>query len=154
MNALVGLRSARPPGDMTRRVGAAGAAALALLASVVAQAQDKTATPRAVATSIAEPIHVDGILDEPAWSRAVPIGPLVQSDPKQGAPASEETEVRVLFDASTLYLGIACRDRDSKAIVATQLARDANLEVDDRVLVVLDPFFDHLNGLVFAVTPA
>jgi Domain of unknown function (DUF5916) len=137
MNALVG-----------------GTAALALLVAAVAQAQEKTATPRAVATSIAEPIRVDGSLDEPAWSRAVPIGPLVQSDPKQGAPATEETEVRVLFDASTLYLGIACRDRDPKAIVATQLARDANLEVDDRVVVVLDPFFDHRNGFFFAVNPA
>src|SRR5260221_360375 len=105
-----------PPGMKTL---VAGAAALALLASVVAQAQDKTATPRAVATSIAEPIHVDGVLDEPAWSRAVPIGPLVQSDPRQGAPASEDTEVRVLFDATTLYLGIAGRDRDAKAIVPT-----------------------------------
>jgi len=137
MNALVG-----------------GTATLALLMSAVAQAQDKTATPRAVATSIAEPIRVDGILDEPAWSRAVPIGPLIQSDPKQGAPATEDTEVRVLFDASTLYLGIACRDREPKAIVATQLARDANLEVDDRVVVVLDPFFDHRNGFFFAVNPA
>jgi hypothetical protein len=62
--------------------------------------------------------------------------------------------VRVLLDAGTLYGGIACRDRDPKAIVATHLARDANLEVDDRVVVVLDPFFDHRNGFFFAVNPA
>lgn len=139
---------------MTLRRTAMGTAAVGLLVAVTVNAQDETATPRAVATSTTEPIHVDGILDEAAWSRAIPIGPLVQSDPKQGAPASEDTEVRVLFDASTLYIGITCRDRDAKAIVATQLARDADLEVDDRVVVVLDPFFDHRNGFFFAVNPA
>src|SRR5229473_1527937 len=96
----------RRPGHMTRRPAAVGTVALALLVAAVAHAQDRTTAPRAIATSITEPIHVDGILDEPAWSRAMPIGPLVQSDPKQGAPASEDTEVRVLFDASTLYVGI------------------------------------------------
>jgi hypothetical protein len=139
---------------MPRRLRAVGTAALALLMSPVARAQDKTATPRAVATSTTESIHVDGVLDEPAWSHAAPIGPLVQRDPKQGAPASEDTEVRVLFDADALYFGITCRDHDRKGIVATQLARDANLEVDDRVMIVLDPFFDHRNGFFFAVNAA
>ncbi len=131
-----------------------GTAAVGLLVAATVSAQATTATPRAVATSTTDPIHVDGILDEAAWSRAIPIGPLVQSDPKQGAPASEDTEVRVLFDTETLYVGITCRDREARAIVATQLARDANLDVDDRVMVVLDPFFDHRNGFFFVVNPA
>ena len=109
---------------------------------------------RAVAASTTESIHVDGRLDEPAWLRAAAIGPLVQADPKQGAPASEDTEVRILFDAEALYFGIRCRDHDPKRIVATQLARDADLEVDDRVMIVLDPFVDHRNGFFFAVNPA
>ena len=137
---------------MTRRLGAAGTAAFTFLISP-ADAQDKTATPHAVTTSTRESIHVDGVLDEAAWSHAAPIGPLVQSDPKQGAPASEDTEVRVLFDVDALYFGITCRDHDPKGIVGTQLARDANLEVDDRVMIVLDPFFDHRNGFFFAVNP-
>jgi hypothetical protein len=139
---------------MTPRPLSAWIAILASLVSARAHAQDKTATPRAVATPITEPIHIDGTLDEPAWSQAVAIGPLVQSDPKQGAPASEDTEVRVLFDANNLYVGITCRDRDPKSIVSTQLARDADLDVDDRVMVVLDPFFDHRNGFFFVVNPA
>ena len=42
-----------------------------------------------------------------------PIGPLRPARPDEGAPASEETEVRVLFDADNLYVGITCRDRDA-----------------------------------------
>lgn len=112
-----------------------------------------TATPTAVA-GVAEGIRVDGVLSEPAWARAAAIGPLLQSDPKEGAPPSEETEVRVLFDADNLYFGITCRDRTVSAIVSTQLARDADLEVDDHVIVVIDPFLDHRNGFFFMVNPA
>ena len=109
--------------------------------------------PRAVATAAHE-IHVDGVLNEPAWATATPIGPLLQREPKENTPASEETEVRVLFDTDNLYFGITCRDRTPSAIVSTQLARDADLEVDDRIVIVLDPFFDHRNGFFFVVNPA
>jgi uncharacterized protein DUF5916 len=134
--------------------GAVGTAALALLVAPAIHAQDKTATPRAVATSITESIHVDGLLDEPAWARAVPIGPFLQRDPDEGAAPREETDVRVLVDADKLYFGVTCRDRTPSAIVSTQLARDADLDVDDRILIVIDPFFDHRNGFFFAVNPA
>jgi Domain of unknown function (DUF5916) len=110
-------------------------------------------SPVAVAGA-AHGIRLDGVLDEAAWATAAPIGPLRQRDPREGAAASEETEVRVLFDADTLYLGVTCRDRAASAIVSTQLSRDSNLEVDDRITMVLDPFLDHKNGFFFAVNPA
>ena len=116
-------------------------------------AAGQTPPPVAVA-GVAEEIRVDGVLDEPAWSRATPLGPLLQRDPREGAPASEETEVRVVFDKDNLYIGVVCRDRTPSAIVSTQLGRDADLEVDDRVTLVLDPFFDHKNGFFFVVNPA
>src|SRR5262249_43580919 len=50
--------------------------------------------------------------------------------------------------------GVSCLDRSAGSIVSTQLARDADLEVDDRVLVVLDPFLDHKNGFFFSVNPS
>jgi hypothetical protein len=34
------------------------------------------------------------------------------------------------------------------------LTQDANLDVDDRITIVLDPFFDHRNGVFFEVNPA
>lgn len=115
---------------------------------------DLNAHPTAVATPITEPIHLDGRLDEAVWRAARPIGPLTQREPKEGAPASEATDVRVLFTADTLYFGITCYDRTPKAIVSTQLTRDADLESDDSVFIVLDPFFDQRNGFFFGVNPA
>jgi uncharacterized protein DUF5916 len=131
----------------------AAVAALALVGAGAGAAAAEAVAPVAV-VGPGEAIRVDGTLDEPAWARATPIGPLLQRDPKEGAPASEETEVRVLFDASNLYVGVTCRDRTPSAIVATQLGRDADVEVDDRITVVLDPFFDHKNGFFFMVNPA
>jgi hypothetical protein len=132
------------------------AAAVTLLVFVSSNtaAQGSPPVPTASATLSTDPIRIDGVLDEPAWSRAVPIGPLLQRDPKEGAAASEETEVRTMFDTENLYLGIKCRDRTPSGIVSTQLARDADLDVDDRVLIVLDPFLDHRNGFFFMVNPA
>jgi hypothetical protein len=131
-----------------------GWSSLALrLAASAAAADPASGRPVAVAAAAVE-IKLDGVLDEPAWSRALPIGPLVQRDPDEGAPASETTEVRVLFDADKLYVGVTCEDRDPSAIVSTQLARDSDLEVDDHVTLVLDPFLDHRNGFFFRVNPA
>lgn len=101
-----------------------------------------------------ERIRIDGRMDEPVWMSATPIGPLVQVLPKEGDEPGERTEVRVLVDGDALYFGIHCYDRSPSAIVSTQLTRDADLDVDDNVSVVIDPFFDHRNGFFFKVNPA
>jgi hypothetical protein len=111
-------------------------------------------SPKAQAFAVTERIRIDGKLDEPAWKSAAPIGPLVQVLPKEGDAPSEKTEVRVLVDGEALYFGILCFDRLPSGIIATQLTRDADLDVDDYVSVVIDPFFDHRNGFFFKVNPA
>jgi hypothetical protein len=110
--------------------------------------------PVAAAVATAENIRLDGRLDEPAWQRAVPIGTLIQVIPKEGEAPTEKTEVRMLYDGGAIYFGITCFDRTPSAIISTQLTRDAELDVDDHVMIVLDPFFDQRNGFFFAVNPA
>ena len=119
-----------------------------------AQQPEQLGPPVATAQRTTGAIHVDGRLDEPDWSRALPIGPLLQREPFEQQPATEETEIRILFDDAALYFGVVCRDREPKSIVSTQLTRDADLEVDDLITIVLDPFFDHRNGFYFQVNPA
>jgi hypothetical protein len=139
---------------MTSPRGAGWAIPCLTLATFAAAPTRTRADPPVAVAGGAVEIRLDGVLDEPAWQHAEPLGAFLQRDPKAGAPASEKTDVRVLFDTDNLYLGIACYDRTPSAIVATQLARDADLEVDDRVTVVIDPFFDHRNGFFFVVNPA
>src|SRR5262245_31746277 len=120
------------------------------------QAQSEASGGRRVATAVrtAESIHLDGRLDESAWQRALPIGELRQREPVENSEPSEETVVRVLYNDEALYVGVVSRDRSARQIVSTQLTRDADLDVDDRITLVLDPFFDHRNGFFFQVNPA
>ncbi len=117
-----------------------------------AQAHAQVRTGKAVPAG--ERIRLDGRLDEAAWQRAVPIGPLTQVEPKEGETPTEATEVRVLCDSEAIYFGILCSDRTPRGVVATQLTRDAELDVDDYVAIVIDPFFDQRNGFFFMVNPA
>ncbi len=110
--------------------------------------------PKAQAFHINERISIDGRLDEPAWKSATPIGDLIQVLPKEGDSPSEKTDVRILVDSEALYFGITCFDHTPSSIIATQLTRDAELEADDSISVVIDPFFDQRNGFFFDVNPS
>jgi hypothetical protein len=118
------------------------------------QQPSRPVIPVATAQRATGTIHVDGKLDEPDWETAAPIGVLTQREPLEGQPATEATIVRVLVDEQPLYFGIVCLESHGGGIVSTQLTRDANLDVDDRVTIVLDPFFDHRNGFFFQLNPA
>ncbi|MCU1385306.1 MAG: hypothetical protein JWL71_4003 [Acidobacteria bacterium] len=106
------------------------------------------------ATRTTETIRIDGRLDEAAWQSTIPLSRFVQREPVEGGEPSEETEIRVLLTGTALYIGAVCHDRSPREIIATQLSRDADLEVDDRLTIVLDPFFDHRNGFFFQVNAA
>jgi hypothetical protein len=58
---------------------------------------------RATATRTAEPPVIDGVLDERVWEQATPICDFVQAEPTQGEPATEQTDVRLIFDNKTLH---------------------------------------------------
>jgi Domain of unknown function (DUF5916)/Carbohydrate family 9 binding domain-like len=98
--------------------------------------------------------EIDGKLDDAVWAAAEPIGGFTQVEPREGEPPTERTEVRALCDADHLYLGIRCFDREPGRIIATQMKRDADLDTDDRVLVVIDTFEDRRNGYLFEMNPA
>jgi len=112
------------------------------------------AVPHLAAARADRPPVLDGRLDEGAWQRAQPIGALRQREPVEGAEPTEETVVRVLYNDDALFIAIVSHDRSPREIVSTQLTRDADLDVDDRITIVLDPFFDHRNGFFFQVNPA
>lgn len=110
--------------------------------------------PRLRAAPLTAPLHVDGVLDEDAWSRADVIDRLTQTDPVEGEPATERTTVRVLADATTIAIGITCDVADPASIVSFSVRRDAALGNEDHVRIVLGPFMDGRSGYVFAVNPS
>ncbi|MGH9940621.1 MAG: DUF5916 domain-containing protein [Blastocatellia bacterium] len=99
-------------------------------------------------------ISLDGALEEPDWAQAQALGEILQREPKQETAATERTEVKLLADKDNLYIGVMCYDSDPEKVVGAQMARDADLEIDDSVAILLDTFHDRRNAFYFATNPA
>jgi hypothetical protein len=93
-------------------------------------------------------------LDEAAWRATPTIGDLVQREPLTGQPPSERTEVKLLYDAANLYIGIVCYDSEPRRVLGSQMLRDSNLGSDDRISIVLDTYRDQSNAFYFQTNPA
>jgi Domain of unknown function (DUF5916) len=109
---------------------------------------------RAVRLTDEEHIVVDGHLDEAAWQRAAPAADFTQQDPDFGQPASERTEVRVLYGAKSLYVGAMCYDAEPLRIMGNTMERDGFLSADDRFMWIFDPSLDGRTGYYFEVNPS
>jgi hypothetical protein len=99
------------------------------------------------------PIDLDGRFDESSWREAAPITQFLQRDPREGAPATEATEVRILYDSRHIYLAVICHGANPSEIRATELRRDNPLLTDDIFEVLFDTFHDHRNGYLFRINP-
>jgi hypothetical protein len=99
------------------------------------------------------PPVIGGRVDDEAWLGITPFTNFTQQEPREGQPASERTEVRVLIDRGTLYLSFICLDSEPDRIVVTQSRRDSDLSETDSVQVILDTFNDNQNGFVFGTSP-
>lgn len=108
---------------------------------------------RAVRLNPDEKISVDGRLDESVWQRAEPATGFRQSDPQNGEPATERTEIRIVFSRDNLYIGAQLYDSNPTGLLGNQMVRDGSLTSDDRFLWVLDPFHDQQSGYYFEINP-
>lgn len=142
----------------------AAVAVLGITSHAPAAAQDtgtrganrSTAGPSVQAVRLVETEQVvlDGNLDEAVWQRAIPATDFRQRDPDNGQPATERTEVRIVFDRDRLILGITCFDSEPDRLLGNQLQRDQDFSADDRFMIGLDPYLDGRTGYFFEINPA
>ena len=102
------------------------------------------------AVRASSPIRIDGALDDPAWANAPLAADFVQSEPLTGQPATQKTDVRVLYDAEYLYIGAYMHDSDPTHPVVNDIRKDFAEEDQDDFEVLLDTFGDRRNGYVFS----
>ena len=109
-----------------------------------------------------ETLHVDGVLSEALWQAAAAIRDFRQQEPDEGAPSTENTEVRVAVDGDYVYVAVMAFDGEPDRVVSRILARDRVLENeheglqfagDDAVAILFDTFHDSRNAFVFATNP-
>jgi hypothetical protein len=111
------------------------------------------AAVRSLRAARAAGVRVDGRLDEAAWAAAEVAGGFVQQRPREGAPASQPTQVRVLYDDQAVYVGARMADAHPDSIAAQLARRDASGIYSDWFHVVIDSYHDRRTGFRFAVNP-
>ena len=126
------------------------ASAILLLAIPPASAAEP---PSLEALRIEQTITLDGLLDEPAWAEAKVSTGFTQRQPEEFELATEQTTVRVVYTADTLYVGVEAFDSEPEKIVGQEMGRDAQLFRDDGIVLLLDTFHDRRNAYFFETNP-
>ena len=134
-----------------RRGAAVLAAALAVFSvSAAAQTGTRDDRPRLQAHRFQQPPVIDGnVLDEALWQQVEAATGFQQTEPFEGQPASERTEVRIAFDDRNLYIAAICFDREASTLVISDSRRDASLSSEDSFRLILDTYGDRQNGFMF-----
>ena len=129
--------------------GGAGASAGAAVNYATARLERRLNAVRA-----SGPITLDGLPDEAAWNDAPIASHFLQNDPREGEPATFDTEVRVVYDDDALYFGVFAKDDEPGRLIVNDLKKDFDTESSDGFRIVLDTFHDARNGYTFATNPA
>ncbi len=111
------------------------------------------ATGALTALRVATAPSIDGVLDEAVWQQAAPIGGFTQRFPDEGRPASQETEVRLIYTVDALYVGARMHDTAADSIVGRLVRRDVGVDAD-RFGIFLDGYHDKRTGFYFGVNAA
>ena len=118
--------------------------------AVLARDAEGRVTGRAV--RLDQPLRLDGRLDDAVYARVPAMTGFIQNDPVEGAPASERTEVWILFDDEQVYLSARCWESRPDRLRATEMRRDnTNIAQDDNLAWTFDTFYDRRNGFLFEV---
>jgi hypothetical protein len=107
--------------------------------------------PTATAVRMSEEITIDGRLDEPVWMTAPPVTDFWQVQPDEGAPVSEPTEVRFLYDDDAIYVGAWLWDNDG-TIVTRMSRRDTGIPDVDLFAVHFDSYHSHRSSNRFTIS--
>ncbi len=163
LNASVRMRNARLPRYPSALVVVlaslipAGISAQATApATPVAAGPHAQPAPAVGAVRLTSPVTLDGRLDEDVWRTAPAATDFRQSQPDEGKPATQRTEVRFAYDDAAIYIGARMFDTLGAKGVRTRLVRrDAMTENDSDILqVVFDSYHDHVSNYIFWVNPS
>ncbi len=95
---------------------------------------------------------IDGELDDEAWTEGEWEGGFWQYAPEEGAPVSQKTEFKLLYDDYNIYVAIKAYDTAPDSIVSRMTRRDDT--EGDKVSVAIDSYFDQRTAFGFEVSAA
>ncbi|MCY4157994.1 MAG: DUF5916 domain-containing protein [Bacteroidetes bacterium] len=98
-------------------------------------------------------IHIDGLLDEDAWSEASVATGFTQYSPNEGDTATQQTEVRILYGKNQIFISAVLHDTEPEQIRRT-LGRRDEFNQADWFIASIDSYFDRKTAYNFAVNAA
>lgn len=131
----------------------AAAAFAVLAATAFAQPEQSGAekVPHRV-PKITSPVHIDGVLDEDAWDRALVMGVNTEVRPSENVRAPVETDMLLAYDDDYFYVAFRAHDPDPSLIRARLCDRDRMWD-DEWVIIGIDTYNDQRGGYEFACNP-
>lgn len=114
----------------------------------IAQEQNKSF----VVKYIDSKITLDGSLDEPIWEQAESAQNFSQYFPTDSVPAVQQSDIKMLFDETTLYIGITVYAAGNDYVVPS-LQRDFRAGGSDNITLMFDTFNDGTNAFLFGTNP-
>jgi hypothetical protein len=100
------------------------------------------------------PIHIDGVMNEPAWQKAEVATDFFMMLPMDTSKAMVRTEVRMTYDKEHLYLIATNFHALPGPYMVESLRRDFAFGKNDNFLLFMDPFDDLTNGFSFGANAA
>lgn len=123
---------------------------ITLLTVFISFSQTKTKTVHV--KYINQPITVNAILDEAAWSKVEPATDFWQYFPTDSIQAKQQTEIKMLFDDKNLYIGMKVNSAGDEFIIPS-LRRDFRASGNDNITLLFDTFNDGTNAFFFGTNP-
>jgi hypothetical protein len=151
----VGLETAtRPSTDLaaTLPAGFSGPSP-PVLPDTISRDGEGRVTIRAVA--LTSPFRLDGQLDDAIYQEAKPASEFVQTDPAEGASATERTDVWVFFDRDNVYVGARMWESQPERMVVSDMRKDSPTMYlsNESFSFILDTFYDRRNAVGFIINP-
>jgi len=115
---------------------------------VLAQTEKK----KVEAVRIPNSIVVDGKLDEIEWQNAPEANDFIQYEPNNGAPPSERSSVKILYNDNAIYIGARLYDSNPSKIFRELGQRDNDDLKSDYFKVFISPYNDGINYSAFIVS--
>jgi hypothetical protein len=112
--------------------------------------QERTKTVRISRTESAP--QIDGLITDECWKSTEPVSGFFQYDPLNGAKASEETLVWIVYDQKNLYFAFFMKDSQPEKIWAELTPRNT-FENNDSIAVIIDTYNDKRTSITFTVNP-
>jgi hypothetical protein len=129
---------------------------LLVLAGMMASS-DAPAPPAASLAATPMPqaaaIKLDGAFDDTAWTNVAAIREFRQREPRDGGDPTFATEVRVVYDATNLYIAVRAHDPEPDRLIGLRTRRDSS-SPSDWIRVMVDSFHDKRTAFEFGVNPA